>query len=142
MQARPLLPLIAAQPPISLPFPGYPLWTLLSHLAMRVLPSALAPSPAGRANLLAALCGAAAAGCVYAAVDEAVAYAPAAVLAAGMYATGPLTWHYALQAEVFALNRHAAGGGGRGGHPAGGERTPTWALSDGEGIVGAKRSLL
>ena len=80
---------------------------MLAHLAIRLLPGPA--SPAGRANLAAALCSAIAAGAVYAAVDEAVGYAPAAVLAAGLYATGPLTWFYALQAEVFALNRRARG---------------------------------
>ena len=108
--------------------PGYPLFTLLIHALTR-LPGVPA-SPAVRANLFCAACGAGAAALVARCVpllvgarraadatrwqDHALA-AWSGVAAGGLYALSPLTWQYSVTAEA----RLWPGGGRekRGRHP-------------------------
>lgn len=80
--------------------PGYPLYTLLAHLATRV-PFG---SVAWRVNLFSAVAGAAAAGVLAATVRLASGSAVAGVVAAGLFAFSPVVWAYAVGAEVFPLN--------------------------------------
>ena len=103
--------------------PGYPLFTMLIHTAMRIssmlvpgwssengLPSA-AGAPALVANLLSCMFGSIAALFLALTVEEwnsrrAVPYASSAgaFAAAGLFSFSPLTWEYSIGAEVFALN--------------------------------------
>ncbi|HEY0997783.1 MAG TPA: DUF2723 domain-containing protein [Gemmatimonadaceae bacterium] len=80
--------------------PGYPLFALLARAA------ALLPigEVAWRVNLFTALCGAAAAGVLCAAVLRATGNRWAGILAGGLFAFSPTVWEYAIGAEVFALN--------------------------------------
>jgi hypothetical protein len=98
--------------------PGYPLFLLLNHLAMRVAHATapgVAGAPAAAANLLSCGFGAAAAAFAALTVQEwsgsrlgAVSVPEAAtaggVAAAALFALSPLTWEYATGSEVFALN--------------------------------------
>lgn len=80
--------------------PGYPLFALLARAAILI--------PAGevawRVNLFTAMCGAAAAGVLCAAVARATGNRWAGILAGGLFAFSPTVWEYAIGAEVFALN--------------------------------------
>ncbi|MEK7689797.1 MAG: DUF2723 domain-containing protein, partial [Bdellovibrionota bacterium] len=80
--------------------PGYPLYSFLSWL-FTLLPWG---EPAARVNFFSALCGAGAATCLAGAVKQATRDWAAAILSAGLFATLPLVWDYAVVAEVFALN--------------------------------------
>ena len=80
--------------------PGYPLYTLLGHLAT-LLPLG---SMAVRVNLLSALADAGAAGLLCLAVHRVTGRAGAGVLAGLAFALSPMVWPYAVTAEVFALN--------------------------------------
>ena len=95
--------------------PGYPLFTLIERAFMEAVPVG---SPAYRANLAAAFCGALAAGSIALAVLELASgpgratagiAAAAAILASGMFGVSRLVWFYAIQAEVFALNNLLCG---------------------------------
>lgn len=80
--------------------PGYPLWTLLAH-AFTWLPL---QNTAWRVALFSATSSAGAAACLCAATNLFTGCWWAGVFAAGMFAFSPLTWEYATQGEVFALN--------------------------------------
>jgi hypothetical protein len=81
--------------------PGYPVFALLARL-FAVLP--FGPSIAWRVNLLSAVSAAAAAGLLCATVQLWTRRAAAGLLAAGLFGTNPLVWHYAVTTEVFGLN--------------------------------------
>jgi hypothetical protein len=80
--------------------PGFPLHTLLAK-AFTLLPVG---SVAWRVNLLSAVCDAAAAGLLFAAIRLWTGSAAAGLLGALTFAFSPLVWRYAIQAEVFPLN--------------------------------------
>jgi hypothetical protein len=80
--------------------PGYPLWTLLLR-AMSWMPGSTPSLAAARAT---AVIGAIAVGLLFAACRSWGASRGASVVACVVYAFAPLTWIYATQAEVFALN--------------------------------------
>jgi dolichyl-phosphate-mannose-protein mannosyltransferase len=80
--------------------PGFPLHSVLAKL-FTLLP---AGSVAWRVNLFSAVCDAAAAGLLFAAVRLWTGSAAAGVLGALSFAFSPLVWLYAIQAEVFGLN--------------------------------------
>jgi hypothetical protein len=80
--------------------PGYPLFTLLGHVATW-LPW---DDVAWRVNLLSALCDALAAGLLAALVARWSGSSWAGVAAGGAFAFSPLVWTWAVAAEVFALN--------------------------------------
>lgn len=80
--------------------PGYPLYTLLAHVATW-LPFG---SVAWRVNLFSALCQAAAAALVAATVRAATRSTTAASLAGLAFAFSPLVFAYAVGAEVFGLH--------------------------------------
>jgi hypothetical protein len=80
--------------------PGYPLYALLGRVFVH-LPHG---SIAWRLNLLSAVCDAAAAGVLYAAVQRATRSRAGAIAAAGLFVCAPNVWRYAICAEVFALN--------------------------------------
>jgi hypothetical protein len=98
--------------------PGYPLFLMLNHLAMRVadiLAPGAAGAPAFAANLLSCAFGALAAAMAAIAVHEwsgsqrmtsSVPEAATAggIVAAALFALSPLTWEYSTGSEVFALN--------------------------------------
>ncbi|XP_068608236.1 LOW QUALITY PROTEIN: protein O-mannosyl-transferase TMEM260 [Brachionichthys hirsutus] len=86
--------------------PGYPLFTLLAHLAMRVLPSL---SPAHSVNLMSGLLGAAACGALCVSVCKVAGPGPGAVLAGGLFAVSRLSWQWSMVAEVFTLNNFFVG---------------------------------
>ncbi|KAL4613133.1 transmembrane protein 260 [Arapaima gigas] len=81
--------------------PGYPLFTLLSRLAMTFLPSL---SPAHSVNLLCCLLGSVSSGTLCFAVCRLTGPGPGAVLAGGTFALSALTWRWSVVAEVFSLN--------------------------------------
>jgi hypothetical protein len=80
--------------------PGYPLYTLLAHVATW-LPFG---SVAWRVNLVSALCQAGAASFVAAAVRAATRSTGAAIVAGLLFAFSPLIFTYAVGAEVFGLH--------------------------------------
>ncbi|XP_023684242.2 protein O-mannosyl-transferase TMEM260 [Paramormyrops kingsleyae] len=81
--------------------PGYPLFTLLSRLAIALL-SPL--PPAHSVNLLCSLLGAMTSGALCFTVCRLVGTGPGAVLAGGAFAVSRLTWQWSVVAEVFSLN--------------------------------------
>ncbi|XP_030642873.1 transmembrane protein 260 [Chanos chanos] len=81
--------------------PGYPLFTMLSSLALRLFPST---SPAVTVNVLCALFGAGASGALCFTVCRVSRPGPGAVLAGGMFAVSRLVWQWSVVAEVFSLN--------------------------------------
>uniref|UniRef100_H3DJ23 Transmembrane protein 260 n=1 Tax=Tetraodon nigroviridis TaxID=99883 RepID=H3DJ23_TETNG len=81
--------------------PGYPLFTLLAHLVMRLLPWL---SPAHSANLMSSLLGSAACGALCMSVCSLAGPGPGAVLAGGLFAVSRLSWQWSVVAEVFTLN--------------------------------------
>jgi len=81
--------------------PGYPVFILLARL-FAALP--FGHSIAWRVNLLSAVATAAAASLLCATVQLWTRRAAAGLLAAGLFGTNPLVWHYATTAEVFGLN--------------------------------------
>ncbi|XP_005724090.1 transmembrane protein 260 isoform X3 [Pundamilia nyererei] len=81
--------------------PGYPLFTLLAHMAMHLLPSL---SPAHSVNLMSSLLGAAACGGFCITVCRLAGPGPGAVLAGGLFAVSRLSWQWSMVAEVFTLN--------------------------------------
>uniref|UniRef100_A0AAZ1XAP0 Transmembrane protein 260 n=1 Tax=Oreochromis aureus TaxID=47969 RepID=A0AAZ1XAP0_OREAU len=81
--------------------PGYPLFTLLAHMAMLLLPSL---SPAHSVNLMSSLLGAAACGGFCITVCRLAGPGPGAVLAGGLFAVSRLSWQWSMVAEVFTLN--------------------------------------
>uniref|UniRef100_H2MNF3 Transmembrane protein 260 n=1 Tax=Oryzias latipes TaxID=8090 RepID=H2MNF3_ORYLA len=80
--------------------PGYPIFTLLAHLGVRLLPL----SPAHSVNLMNSLLGAAASGFLCLTVCRLVGPGPGAVLAGGLFAVSKLSWQWSMVAEVFTLN--------------------------------------
>ena len=80
--------------------PGYPLYELLGRVLVH-LPHG---SVAWRLNLLSALCDAAAAGVLCAAVARWTGARLAGIVAGALLATSPGIWRYAICAEVFALD--------------------------------------
>ena len=81
--------------------PGYPTWTLLTALAIRI---PIGTSPAWRANLMSCILDAAASTLICITVRKRVKNVYAGILAAGLFSFSPTIWLYAVQAEVFALN--------------------------------------
>ncbi len=80
--------------------PGYPLYTVLAHLAT-LLPWG---SQAWRVNLFSAVADAAAAGVLAATIVTVSRSTTAGIVAAALFALSPLVWTYAVGAEVFPLN--------------------------------------
>lgn len=80
--------------------PGYPLYTLLAHVATWIPVG----SAAWRVNLFSALCQAGAASLVAAAVRAASRSTTAALVAGLAFAFSPLVFTYAVGAEVFGLH--------------------------------------
>ncbi len=80
--------------------PGYPLYTLLLRATSGWLAASPILGPARATAVIAAL----AAGALYVACRSFRATPGASLLAAALYASSPLAWLYATQAEVFALN--------------------------------------
>ncbi|XP_076833837.1 transmembrane protein 260 isoform X4 [Brachyhypopomus gauderio] len=81
--------------------PGYPLFTMLASLAIRLLPTA---SPAHSVAVLCALFGGVASGALCYTVCRVSGPGPGAVLAGGSFAVSRLVWQWSLVAEVFSLN--------------------------------------
>ncbi|XP_036397385.1 transmembrane protein 260 [Megalops cyprinoides] len=81
--------------------PGYPLFTLLSRLALVLLPLG---SPAHSVNLMSGLMGAAASGALCFSVCRVGGVGPGAALAGGVFAVSRLVWQWSMVAEVFSLN--------------------------------------
>ncbi|XP_058254326.1 transmembrane protein 260 [Hemibagrus wyckioides] len=81
--------------------PGYPLFTMLASLALRLVP---ATSPAHAINVLCAVLGAMASGALCYTVCRMAGPGPGAVLAGGSFALSKLVWQWSLVAEVFSLN--------------------------------------
>ena len=80
---------------------GYPLYTLLGKAFTLLLPFR---DPAGRANLLSALCAAGAVGLLYAAGRKMAGSSAAAAIAAASFALSAAWWSQAAIAEVYALH--------------------------------------
>jgi hypothetical protein len=80
--------------------PGYPLYALLGRLFVHLPHGTIA----WRLNFLSAVCDAAAAGVLYAAMRRATASRAGAIAAAALFASAPGVWRHAICAEVFALN--------------------------------------
>ncbi len=80
--------------------PGYPLYELLGRLFIH-LPHG---SIAWRVSFLSAVCDAAAAGVLCAAVARWAQSRPAGIVAGALLAASPGIWRYAICAEVFALD--------------------------------------
>jgi hypothetical protein len=79
--------------------PGFPLYTLLGWLATHLAPC----SPARAANLLSAICAAAAAGAVGVILTRFVRSSHACIAAALCFSLGRSPWSWATVAEVYAL---------------------------------------
>ncbi|XP_020775420.2 transmembrane protein 260 isoform X1 [Boleophthalmus pectinirostris] len=86
--------------------PGYPVFTLLAWLSMRLLPSL---SPAHSVNLMSSLLGALASSALCLTVCRLEGPVPGAALAGGMFAVSRLTWQWSVVAEVFTLNNLCVG---------------------------------
>ncbi|XP_013409031.2 transmembrane protein 260-like, partial [Lingula anatina] len=94
--------LIVAAHELGVPHPpGYPLFTMISKLAISLLPVG---NVAYRAHILNASVAAAAAVLLQLTVFRLTRSHPAAILSAGLFALSPLTWSWATTAEVFSLN--------------------------------------
>jgi uncharacterized membrane protein YuzA (DUF378 family) len=81
--------------------PGYPLYTLLQYLFIKVLPF---QSPAWKANLFSALCSSLSTFFLFLSAARVSSSLWGGILAAGFFAFSPLVWRYSLVSEVFALN--------------------------------------
>ncbi|KAJ8341621.1 hypothetical protein SKAU_G00339120 [Synaphobranchus kaupii] len=81
--------------------PGYPLFTLLSRVALVLLPF---QSSAYSVNLLSGLLGALASGALCFTVCRVGGAGPGAVLAGAGFAVSRLVWQWSMVAEVFSLN--------------------------------------
>uniref|UniRef100_A0A3B4AA57 Uncharacterized protein n=1 Tax=Periophthalmus magnuspinnatus TaxID=409849 RepID=A0A3B4AA57_9GOBI len=86
--------------------PGYPVFTLLAWLSMRLLPSL---SPAHCVNLMSSLLGALASGALCLTVCRLEGPVPGAAMAGGIFAVSRLTWQWSMVAEVFTLNNLCVG---------------------------------
>jgi 4-amino-4-deoxy-L-arabinose transferase-like glycosyltransferase len=80
---------------------GYPLYTLLGKLFTLLLPFR---DPAGRANLLSALCAGVAVGLLYLLAQKIAGNRAAAATATVLFALSPAWWSQATIAEVYALH--------------------------------------
>ena len=80
---------------------GYPLYTLLGKLFTLLLPFR---DPAGRVNLLSALCAGAALGVLYLLAQKVAGNRAAAATATALFALSPAWWSQATIAEVYALH--------------------------------------
>eukprot|EP00899_Mesostigma_viride_P018912 jgi/Mesvir1/27021/Mv20727-RA.1 len=81
--------------------PGYPLFTMLGHLAYRLLPYG---DCAYRVNVMSTVVSSLTASVIFLCVYQWTSMEAASILAAGLFSFAPLVWTYAVQAEVFALN--------------------------------------
>eukprot|EP00052_Salpingoeca_macrocollata_P026965 m.253883 g.253883 ORF g.253883 m.253883 type:complete len:627 (-) comp22676_c0_seq3:615-2495(-) len=81
--------------------PGYPTYAMLNWVVLHLVPMG---SVAWRANVLNAVCSAAAGVLVFAATAVLTASQHAAWAAAALFVFNRLTWIYAVSAEVFGLN--------------------------------------
>jgi len=94
--------LIVAAHQLGVPHPtGYPLYTLLGHLWLRMIPIG---EPAWRMNLFSAVCAALTVGLLYRAAVLLLSRRRAAVFAAGLVAVSPSFWAHAVVTEVYALH--------------------------------------
>ena len=85
--------------------PGYPLWTLTSHIFDKFLSILLINSEtAWRISLFSVLSSALTAVIIYQLVKIWTNEKTSGVLSAGLYISSPLLWSYSIQAEVFPLN--------------------------------------
>ena len=80
---------------------GYPLYTLLGKLFTLLLPFR---DPAGRVNLLSALCAGAALAVLYLLAQKVAGNRAAAATATTLFALSPAWWSQATIAEVYALH--------------------------------------
>ena len=80
---------------------GYPLYTLLGKLFTLLLPFR---DPAGRVNLLSALCAGAALAVLYLLAQKVAGNRAAAATATALFALSPAWWSQATIAEVYALH--------------------------------------
>ncbi|XP_019581340.2 protein O-mannosyl-transferase TMEM260 isoform X1 [Rhinolophus sinicus] len=81
--------------------PGYPLFTLVAKLAIKLFPFG---SVAYRVNLLCGLFGAGAASFLFFTVFRLSGSYAGGILAAGVFSFSRLTWQWSIAAEVFSLN--------------------------------------
>ncbi|KAM5241646.1 protein O-mannosyl-transferase TMEM260 isoform 3-T3 [Hipposideros larvatus] len=81
--------------------PGYPLFTLVAKLAIKLFPFG---SVAYRVNLLCGLFGAGAASLLFFTVFRLSGSHAGGILAAGVFSFSRLTWQWSIAAEVFSLN--------------------------------------
>ncbi|XP_061824789.1 protein O-mannosyl-transferase TMEM260 isoform X1 [Nerophis lumbriciformis] len=81
--------------------PGYPIFTLLARLAMRILPTI---SPAHSVSLMSSVLGAFACGTLCMTVCRLAGPGSGAALAGGVLALSRLSWQWSMVAEVFTLN--------------------------------------
>lgn len=81
--------------------PGYPLFTMLSRLAISIFPFG---SIAYRVNFLCSFFGAMAATLLFHTTFQLSGSCAAGILAAGMFSFSRLTWQWSIAAEVFSLN--------------------------------------
>ncbi|GFO34861.1 transmembrane protein 260, partial [Plakobranchus ocellatus] len=81
--------------------PGYPLFTLLSVLALHLVPVG---SPVWRVNLLSAFLGASTSGVVYLLIYRLTKSLGAGCLGVAMFSLSRLVWVWSCVAEVFSLN--------------------------------------
>lgn len=87
---------------LGVPHPtGYPLYTMLGHLWIRLAPLA---EPAWRMNLLSAVCASAAVACLYLAARLFISSRWPALLTALLLAVSPTYWAHATVTEVYALH--------------------------------------
>jgi len=87
---------------LGVPHPtGYPLYMLLGHAFIRLVP---AGSPASRMNLLSAVCAAAAVALLYLLAVRIARNRPAAAAGTLLFAFGLTFWSQAVAAEVYALH--------------------------------------
>ncbi|XP_041352364.1 transmembrane protein 260-like [Gigantopelta aegis] len=81
--------------------PGYPVFTLLAHVAMVIVPFG---NIAWRVNLLSAMFGSVSAATIYQTSAKLTGSVAAGILASGLFAFSRLTWVWSITAEVFSLN--------------------------------------
>jgi len=94
--------LVIAAAQLGVPHPtGYPLYTLLAHAFLRIMPMG---DPAWRLNLLSALCAAGTVVCLYGASRRLLQTRSAALFCAALFGVTPTFWGQATVTEVYALH--------------------------------------
>lgn len=84
--------------------PGYPTYTMLGALFVRLFPFG---TPAWRVNMMSVLAGSGGAALIHSAVTQLTGSVWPGLLAAFGFAFSPTVWLYSLQGEVFGLNNIA-----------------------------------